>query len=262
LNDGDDLWEAARGTQKDAVASALARHDWTCANCGTSNSPDRNECASCGRPRVARARRFERGLKPWLLGAVALLAIAALAALLVPGLREDADEARAKEEARNARLAEQERQRLVIDSAPKRDVGPRRRSGEDALAYRERLLAHAASLVTADARERVEAGTMKGPVRGTECQPYPKIESRRQIELDPALAVGRYQCNAYRYKVELTPLEGKERTGLVGQPFWVVIEYPKRQISWCKVTPRAGEGGKVLAFVPVPEVCRDPPGPG
>jgi len=47
-----------------------------------------------------------------------------------------------------------------------------------------------------------------------------------------------------------------------GDPFWLVVDYERGRLTWCKVTPRAGEGGSVLITVPVPEPCRDPEGPG
>ena len=38
--------------------------------------------------------------------------------------------------------------------------------------------------------------------------------------------------------------------------------YDTSRLVWCKVTPRAGEGGSVLVTVAVPAPCRDPEGPG
>ena len=49
---------------------------------------------------------------------------------------------------------------------------------------------------------------------------------------------------------------------MFGDPFWLVIDYERGSLVWCKVTPRAGEGGSVLVTVPVPAPCRDPEGPG
>jgi hypothetical protein len=57
-------------------------------------------------------------------------------------------------------------------------------------------------------------------------------------------------------------VNGKRRLGVFGTPFWVVIDYRTGRLVWCKVTPRAGEGGRSLASVPVPAPCRDPQGPG
>ena len=49
---------------------------------------------------------------------------------------------------------------------------------------------------------------------------------------------------------------------MFGDPFWLVIDFERARYVWCKVTPRAGEGGSVLVSVPVPVPCRDPEGPG
>ena len=93
---------------------------------------------------------------------------------------------------------------------------------------------------------------------GTACEPYPGITERREAEADPAATVGRYECIAYQRQVELPELEGTRRRGVLGFPFWAVIDYKRGTIAWCKVTPRAGEGGRSLASVPVPPPCRDP----
>jgi hypothetical protein len=99
-------------------------------------------------------------------------------------------------------------------------------------------------------------------MRRAQCDPYPTIEERRLAEQDPATRAGRYDCVAYTSKFEAPELDGEKRTGLFGYPYWLVIDYDDSKLVWCKVTPRAGEGGRSLAAVPVPEPCRDPAGPG
>ena len=258
----EDLWASARASQRDDVATALARHPWTCANCGAVNAPDRTACERCGGPRVVRLRRFERTRRPALVAGGVLLALAVAAALAIPGLRDDAERERRADDARLAALVEAERRRLTADAQPESARLPRRRGGEDVLAHRERAVSAIEERIAADARARVAAGKMEGPVAGTSCTPFPNTETRASAERDPALRVARYDCVAYKRRVELPELEGQARTGLLGQPFWAVADYDAGRVTWCKVTPRAGEGGKVLAFVPVPPPCRDPPGPG
>jgi hypothetical protein len=258
----EDLWESARASQRDDVAAALARQPWICAACGEANDPARNTCERCGGPRVVRLRRFERSRGPALVAGSVLIALAVAAALIVPGLQDDADETRRADEARLAAQVEAERRRLTEDVQPQTARLPRRARGEDVLAHRARAVAAIEQRVTSDARARVEAGRMEGPVAGTACSPFPRTETRASAELDPGLRVARYGCVAFRRRFELPELEGQARTGLLGQPFWAVADYDAGRVTWCKVTPRAGEGGKVLAFVPVPEPCRDPAGPG
>jgi hypothetical protein len=258
-----DPWSGARERARQDVTAALARREWTCATCGAINPADRAACATCGTPRVARAKRFERGPRPWLIGAGAVLALAALAAVLVPALREDAGSQRDADAREQAKLVAAERERQVRDSVPKRRAGPTARRDEDPLAYRARLVAFTETAITRDARARVRAGTADGPIRGTSCAPYPKnVQARLAAEDDPRLRVGRYQCTAFRRRFPVQPLNGKARVGLIGEPFWAVLQYGTGQVTFCKIIPRAGEGGQVLVTVPVPVPCRDPEGPG
>jgi hypothetical protein len=183
--------------------------------------------------------------------------VAAVALLTVPARRD----ARILAERQQASLKAQkaaEVRRLRLDARPRRGAGPGRREGEDALAHRRELVATAERLITRDARERVRAGTLKGPIAGVDCAPYPDISDRREAEADPAAAIGRYDCVAYSDRVELPELQGRQRKGLFGVPFWAVVDYRRATIVWCKVTPTVGEGGRPLASVPVPPPCRDP----
>ncbi len=190
-----------------------------------------------------------------------MLALAAAVAIVVAvtaPLRHDAaDEAR-REAARQAATEAAEIRHLRADAVPHRGTGPSRRAGEDVLAHRRALVDRAEALITRDAQARTRAGTLSGSVAGTDCQPYPGITVRREAEADPSATVGRYECIAFQRQVELPELEGKKRRGVLGYPFWAVIHYKRGAIVWCKVTPRAGEGGRSLASVPVPPPCRDP----
>ena len=190
-----------------------------------------------------------------MLGLVAAAAI--VAAVTAPLRHEAADEAR-REAARQATTEAAEIRRLRADAVPHRGTGPPRRAGEDVLARRRALVDRAEALITRDAQSRTRAGTLSGSVAGTDCQPYPGITVRHQAEADPSVTVGRYECIAFQRQVELPELEGKRRRGVLGYPFWAVIDYKRGAIVWCKVTPRAGEGGRSLASVPVPPPCRDP----
>ena len=194
-------------------------------------------------------------------GAAVVLGLAVAVALVVavtgPLRRQAADDAR-RADARQQAIEAAEIRRLRADSQPHRATGRPRRRGEDALAHRRALVAQTEALITRDARARVRAGTMTGPVAGTNCEPYPGISDRREAEADPAATVGRYECIAYKARVALPELQGAKRQGVLGSPFWAVIDYGPRRIVWCKVTPRAGEGGRSLESVPVPVPCRDP----
>ena len=254
----EDPWEAARDAARADVAAVLAPRRRTCPVCGHVESGTGRTCAACGADHVSRrpGRRWR-----WRAAAAALLALAlvvAIVAVLTAPARRDARIEAERQRASQKALEAAEARRLRIDARPRRGAGPVRARGQDPLEHRRELAATAERLITRDALARVQAGTMNGPIAGTDCAPYPDISVRRQAEADPAAAIGRYDCVAYSKRVELPALEGARRQGVFGVPFWAVVDYRRATIVWCKVTPRAGEGGKTLAKVPVPPPCRDP----
>jgi hypothetical protein len=257
----DDFWRRPQSSVRDDVVKALAPRERTCPRCGHVEASASPTCSRCGADLVARAPRARPPrLRPARL---TLLILAALAigtglGIAISAMRDDASRERAADEARDRERVAAEMRRLVADVRPHRAQGPRLAAGEDPLEHRAQLVATAERLVTRDARGRVRAGTMRGPIAGTDCRPYPTTVGRREDEEDPATKRGRYDCTAYTGHFATPELEGEQRTGITGQPYWVVIDYARATLTWCKVTPRAGEGGAVLASVPVPPPCRDP----
>jgi hypothetical protein len=257
MSETEDPWAKARESQREDVAAALAPRERRCPRCGTVQRGAGRICSNCGADLSARAPRRI----PWralLIAGAAVLLVTAIAIPVVAGLRDDAADERERAAQRQARLVEAERQRQVRDARPVRADGPAATAGEDPIAHRERLLEDAEAQITADARRRVAAGTLDGDIKGTSCEIFPETEERRAAERDPATTAARYDCVAYTSQLE----GNQQRTAVFGHPFWLVIDYRRDKYVWCKVTPRAGEGGSVLTSVPVPEPCRDPAGPG
>jgi hypothetical protein len=258
--EADDPWAAARASQRDDVRAALAPRERRCPACGSPQQGGRT-CGNCGADLTA---RYAKGAsrRKLLYAALAAIALIAISVPVVGALREDAASERERAAQRQAALEAAERERLARDARPVRADGPRRAEGADPLEHRVALITEAESLIAADARRRAAAGTIEGDIRGAQCDPFPNTEGRRLAEQDSATALGRYDCVAYTSKFEAPELDGQKRTGLFGYPYWLVIDYADSKLVWCKVTPRAGEGGRSLAVVAVPEPCRDPPGPG
>ena len=256
-----DPWAAARAAQREDVQAVFAPRERLCPNCGAKQKGPGRKCAECGADLTAHLARW-RHIRRYVIGALALVALALISIPIVSSLRDEAAGERQRAAERQAALEAAERERIAIDMRPVRAGGTPLRKGEDPLVHRAALVTQAEALIAKDARGRVAAGTADGPIRGAECGPYPRTEGRRAAEADPATSVGRYDCVAYKQKAELSVLEGKQRTGLFGYPYWLVIDYDTAKFVWCKVTPRVGEGGRALASVPVPEPCRDPAGPG
>jgi hypothetical protein len=197
-----------------------------------------------------------------MFAAIVAAVLVAVSVPIVAGLRDDADAERQRAAERQRERIAAERVRQERDARPVRARGPAAAAGEDALAHRERLVADAEAKITDDARERAAAGTLDGDIKGTKCGPYPRTAARSAAEQDPATAIARYDCVAYTSRFDAPEANGQQRTGLFGHPFWLVVDYDRARFVWCKVTPRAGEGGSVLVTVAVPAPCRDPEGPG
>jgi hypothetical protein len=252
-----DPWAAARASQRDDVAAALAPRERRCPSCGSVQRDGGRLCTNCGEDLTARAPR-RIPWRPLLIAGAAVVVLAAIAVPVVSSMRDDAAGERERAAQRQRERVEAERARQVRDAKPVHASGPVATAGEDRLEHRVRLLRSGERQITEDARARVAAGTLDGDIKGTQCEVFPETDGRRAAEQDAATPAGRYDCVAYTSK-----LEGNEgRTAVFGHPFWLVIDYDSSELTWCKVTPRAGEGGSVLVTVPVPEPCRDPEGPG
>jgi hypothetical protein len=258
----DDPWAKARAAQRDDVAAVLAPRERRCPACGSVQRASGRVCTDCGADLTARVERG-RSKRPLMFAAVVAVVLAAIAIPVVAGMRDDAagERERAAERLRE-RIAD-ERARQQRDAIPVRAAGPAAAAGEDLLAHRERLIADAEERIARDAQARVAAGTLDGgDIEGAQCEPYPRTAERRAAEQDPATVRARYDCIAYTTKFEAPASQGRERTGLFGHPFWLVVDFERARFVWCKVTPRAGEGGSVLVTVAMPAPCRDPEGPG
>ena len=257
----DDPWAGARTAARDDVKAALARGVRRCPACGAEQQSSGRFCDACGADLTARYRKPPKYRTAALI-VLGLLLVAAAAYPLVRLLRDDAATERTRSEQRAAARERAEIARLTRDARPVRARGLPVPDGADPVAHRAAQVTDAESQIVADARGRAAAGTLDGDVKGAECYPYPRTAARRALEADAGAARGRYDCVAYTSKFDAPESRGQERTGLFGFPYWLVIDYPTGDLVWCKVTPRAGEGGQSLAAVPVPGPCREPAAAG
>jgi hypothetical protein len=253
----EDPWAGARTAARDDVKAALARGVRICPACGHEQEASGRFCGACGADLTERHRKPPKWRMPVIV-VVGLALFAAAAYPLVNLLRDDAAVERERTAQRQAALQQAEIERITRDSKPVRAQGLALPDGGDPVAFRADQVTDAEGRITADGQQRVAEGRLDGPIRGAECFPYPRTEARRATEADPAAQRGRYECVAYRRTFEAPESQGQARTGLFGYPYWLVIDYPTGDLVWCKVTPRAGEGGQSLASVPVPVPCREP----
>jgi hypothetical protein len=192
--------------------------------------------------------------------AVVLLPFVVIGLVLAlgPGIRDSKEErARSEEQriereraAREARLREEQRPRFAA-GAP----------SPESVAGRERLVETAAVSVRADARKRAAAGELTGPIRGVECEPFPRTTSGIGAERDLSRRFGTYSCLAVTAQFgestggEVAPYAQSE-AGTVGHPYRVRIDFDTGRYAYCKIAGRAGEGGlRAQQAVTVPRVC-------
>ncbi len=238
MTESHDPWDQARERQRKEVAEIFAKRE--------------------AKPVEDRRREFRLSRRNSAIVLAVVAAIGLVAVFLVPAMRDDAAQERRAAAREQKRLEAQERARILREQTPHFARGPKRRPGEDALAHRARLVDAGGAVIVADAKRRMAAGTVDGPIAGIECTPFPTTESRRALERDPSVPKGRYECLAYERRFPLSELEGKARTGIIGVPYWLVVDYTTARMAYCRIVPRAGEGGKALAFVHVERACGDP----
>jgi hypothetical protein len=200
------------------------------------------------------------GIPKWVWGklpragrvGVALLpfAIIALILLLGPGIDESKDRRAQAEREQRAQQAAERVAQLRAEQRPRFERGTP--AGSD-VAARSALVATVPVAVQADARQRVAAGALDGPIRSVECEPYPRSVDGRGAHLDPSQPTGRYSCLAVTRAVPAT--EHNEASS-IGHPYRVLVHFDTGRFAFCKVSGRPGEGsiGRHIP-VPVPEAC-------
>jgi hypothetical protein len=193
-------------------------------------------------------RRIPRAARIALVVAFVGLVGATLA--IAPGIRES------KSERERAEEQERQRARAAREARIRREQRPRFVNGAPAtsgVAARRRLVDAAAGSVLADARRRVAAGQLSGPIQGVDCEPFPRNVAGIGAEDSTDQRFGRYYCLAVTARFE----ETEETTGgLLGHPYRMRIDFDSGRYAFCKVTGRPGEGQlKRRLGVTVPPVC-------
>jgi hypothetical protein len=182
---------------------------------------------------------------------VALLPVIAVGLVLAlgPGIERGKDERAEAEAERIAQARAEHLERL------RREQRPQFVRGEPAASVgaRERLVADAAASIQRDARGRVQSGTLSGPIRRVECEPYPRTVEPSGAERDLSRRAGRYACLAVTSEINPT---AEQEAGMIGHPYRLRIDFETGRYAFCKVSGRAGEGaiGGSL-FVPVAPAC-------
>jgi hypothetical protein len=186
------------------------------------------------------------------IGAAVLFVLAALIVLVgIPAVKDDnrrtAERERAAAQARLAqrlRLIAAEQRPHHAKAAPTDDVGSRRA-----------LVGRLEASVLADARARVRAGDLKGPIRRVDCAPGRRSGAGGVVpENEPSRTRAGYECTAVTSDIP------GHRGASVGYPFKGVVDFRSGRLTWCKANPPPGE-----LVIPdprkvprTPAECRDP----
>jgi hypothetical protein len=200
------------------------------------------------------------GIPKWVWGklprsgriALALLpfAIVGLILILAPGIDESKDRRAGAERQQRAQQTAERVAQLRAEQRPRFERGTP--AGGD-LAARATLVASLPIAIQADARQRVAAGALDGPIRSVECEPYPRSVDGQGAHLDPSQATGRYSCLAV---TRTAPATEHNEASSIGHPYRVLVHFDTGRYAFCKVSGRPGEGSISREIAaPVPEAC-------
>ena len=181
---------------------------------------------------------------------LAFVALIAVALVIGPDIRQS------KSERERAEQQERQRARAAREARIRREQRPRFVDGPAAtagVAARRRLLDAASASVLADARRRVAAGQLRGPIRRIDCEPFPRNVADIGAEDSTEQRFGRYACLAVT--AEFTETESTSG-GLLGHPYRVRIDFDTGRYAFCKIRGRPGELAiRANPPAPVPPVC-------
>ena len=152
-----------------------------------------------------------------LTGGVLVVLLAAAAGVAVPAIDSGKDEGAEREARADTEARAAERRRLRAEQAAHHGRAPR---GAD----RTEVVRSLEASIAADARRRVAAGDLDGPIRRVSCRP-----SRRD---------GSYGCTAVTREIPAGP---RNVPGSLGHPFIAVVDFEGRRYTWCKTNPIPAE---------------------
>jgi hypothetical protein len=186
-----------------------------------------------------------------IASALALAFVVAAAIVLIPAAREAQRDREAAEARERAQRRVQTVRELQAEQRPRHGTGPADpgMAGEaapgDARAGgpgdAERLAARAAALrtleraIAADARVRVRAGALSGPIVRAVCDPFPVTVGAPPPQRDLARARGSYACVAVTTEIAGTR---RNAAGVLGHPYRAAVAFSTGAFAFCKVAGR------------------------
>jgi hypothetical protein len=170
---------------------------------------------------------------------VALVAAIAAAAVIVPSIShsraerssQQAREAAAKHAAAIRQLQAEQRPRSGRSgSVDRAGAAPKTR-----LAARAGLMTDVSDAILADARSRVEAHRLRGPILRATCEPFPRTVGGTPPDHDLSRPDGRYACVAVVADIDRSA--GGE-AGAIGHPYRALVHFDTGRFAYCKISGR------------------------
>jgi len=181
---------------------------------------------------------------------VAAVAAVVAAVLAAPSIQRANEEHARAEAAKSARI---ERQQIELTRRQQRPRFARGAAAGTDLGARRQLLSSAEGSILTDASTRAAAGEFNGPIMRVSCEGFPPGESVAPADANPAKRVGLYSCVAVTSEI---PATSGNRSGLLGHPYRVRINFDNGRYAFCKVRGRPGElAVKAPRPVNLPRVC-------
>jgi hypothetical protein len=126
-------------------------------------------------------------------------------------------------------------------------VAPAGAPAAERLAARARVMDELPAAILTDARRRVRAGALEGPIRRVTCEPFPRSVDAVGADRDLSRRTGRYSCVAVRAEIEQS-----ERTvgALIGHSYRARVDFESGRYAFCKVSGQAGPAREQLVTTP------------
>ena len=226
----------------------------TCPTCHADAATWRSRCPECDK-RYDRRWPWLTDRARWALAGVAVILVGAAVAYVAPRVaqstREQAAANRAQQNARIASLTarmvrEQKPQFANSDAREDRDA-----DAPDRLAARRAVVDDLEAAILTDARRRIAAGRLDGPVKEVLCEPLLRTPTTVRDEDLLSKRRGRYDCVAVKRDV----VRDGKIVARFGHPFVATADFAKGTIVWCKDNKVPGEAGKPLAKVRLDPRC-------
>ena len=225
-----------------------------CPSCHVESATWLSRCPNCNK-RYDRRWPWLSDTARWALAALALVALGAAVVYATPRVTESTREQAAREQREQNERIRRNRTRMVAEQKPQFATAKIREDLEapdaDRLLVRRTLVARLQDNILTDARARIAAKRMDGPVREVLCAPLVRTPSRARDEDDLSKRRGRYDCVAVKRDI----MRSGKLLGHFGHPFVGTIDFHRGTMVWCKDNKIPGERGKLLVKVDLDARC-------